>query len=147
MKDETLDCQNSFCVWPGRRYQTICYFLFEPCKLREKCTRKEDGQLCSQGKTEIKDNLGVAKNETIFASGFKKDNYVDLGGKTECFMAAFIYTPLLSQLWWKQKSRVLMQLSRGIRGSPLQDLWEHTFQIKHHILCLRLKEEKAIRNL
>lgn len=71
-------------------------FPFELYKLRLKCTRKEVGQLCSQGKAEIKDNLGVAKNETNFASGFKKNNYVDLGGKPECFMAAFFYPPLLS---------------------------------------------------
>lgn len=45
--------------------------------MKQKGTRKEVRWLCSQDKTEIKDNLGVAKNETNFASGFKKDNYVE----------------------------------------------------------------------
>lgn len=82
MKDATLDCQKTFCVWPGR-YWAICCLLFEPYKLRLKYTRKEVGWLCSQGKKEIKDNLGVAKNETKFCLRFQKRQLCWFGRKNQ----------------------------------------------------------------
>lgn len=126
MKDATLDCQKSFCVWPRRRYWTICYLLFEPYKLRLKYTSKEVGWLCSQGKKEIKDNLGVAKNETSFASGFKKDNYVDLGGKNRMFHGSFhLHTLVISTAVETEVVSLNTPKSGGLGGLPCR-IYENT---------------------
>lgn len=126
MKDATLDCQKSFCVWPGRRYWTIWYFLFEPYKLRLKYTRKEVGWLCSQGKKEIRDNLGVAKNETNFASGFKKDNYVDFGEKTRTFHGSFhLHTLVISTVVETEVMSLNALKSGGLGGLPCS-IYENT---------------------